>query len=320
MPDALAGLADSAALYPFALDPARGALMFVAMDGAAYRAASFLDLRLGLRGDWVPIARAEQAMRGRRDVRKLHFIFHAGHVGSTLLSRLLDATGRVLPLREPMPLRVLADDFSPARMELLLRLWERGFSDVEAVVLKATSAAERLAVPLLRARPEARAVMLNVPAETYLATMLAGEDSAKDLNALGPERLHRLAALLNAAPPRPKTLGELAAMSWLAEKLTQVKAMGEIGERILQVDFDQMLESLPQTLARVLVHFGIDAPTPPSGPVLSRYSKAPEHEYSPALRRNVLDEARAAFAPEIREALEWLEALKTRHHALAAIV
>jgi hypothetical protein len=320
MTDPFANLFASAALYPFALDPRRGALSFVPMDMGAYRAASFLDMRLGLRGEWLPIAQVERAMAGARDVRRLHFIFHAGHVGSTLLSRLLDETGRVLPLREPTPLRVLADGFSPARMELLLRLWERGFADTQAVVLKATSATQRLAVPLLRARPEARAVMLNVCAETYLATMLAGKSSAQDLNALGLERSQRLGLLLNAVPPRPTTLGELAAMSWLVEHLTQAQAVREIGARILTIDFDRMLDALPETLARVLAHFEIAGPIPQFGAVLARYSKAPEHGYSPALRKQLLDEARAAYADEIRDALAWLEAVKSRHPALSATV
>src|SRR3546814_20118484 len=36
------------------------------------------------------------------------FIFHIGHVGSTLVSRLLAEVGDALPLREPMLLRALA--------------------------------------------------------------------------------------------------------------------------------------------------------------------------------------------------------------------
>ncbi len=82
---------------------------------------------MNLRGEWLPAAAVEQALAGARDVRALHFIFHAGHVGSTLLSRLLDEARGVLSLREPLPLRAIAEHFSPARLELLLRLWERGF-------------------------------------------------------------------------------------------------------------------------------------------------------------------------------------------------
>src|SRR6185312_2248707 len=286
-------IAQSAALYPFALDAARDALMLVPMTAADYRAASFLDERLGKLGTWTPAAEIARAMSGARDIRPLHFIFHAGHVGSTLLSRLIDEAGQVLPLREPLPLRAIAEHFSEARLELLLKLWERGFDDTAAVVLKATSSTERLATKLMTMRPMAKGVMLNVSAVSYLATMLAGENSAADLNAQGPERLHRLGAMLGAPLPRPADLGQLIAMSWLAERLTQVEAQRALGARVLAVDFDAMLEALPETLARVVGHLGI-ACAPDriaaiaSGPALTRYSKAPEHGYSPTLRGEIL--------------------------------
>jgi hypothetical protein len=328
MPASLDSLASSAALYPFALDLARERVFLVPMSEAAYRAASFLDERLEPHGEWVDVGHIERAMSGARDMRKLHFIFHAGHVGSTLLSRLLDEAGAVLPLREPLALRVLADAFdagharADARLELFLKLWERGFEDTGCVILKATSTAQRLATKLLAARQEARAVMLNVGAESYLATMLAGENSAADLNALGPERLHRLGRLLGTAPAQPRTLGELIAMSWAAERLTQELAIREAGGRILAVDFDAMLDSLVETLQRVLAHFGLAARAEriAESAALSRYSKAPDHAYSPALRRALLDQARRDFGPEIREALKWLEALKNAHPAAGAVL
>jgi len=317
------GIGRDAALYPFAFHAGRDAVFVAPMDPAAYRAASFLDERLRPRGEWLPTAALAQAMSGARDVRPLHFIFHAGHVGSTLLSRLIDETGRVLPLREPLPLRTLAGDFAQARAELFLKLWERGFADIDAVVLKATSSTQRIAPALLALRPQAKAVMLNLGAESYLATMLAGENSTADLNAQGPERLHRLGAHIGHALPPPKTLGELIAMSWLAERVTQSAARRLLGARILEVDFDAMLAALPQTLARVLAHFGLApdrAAQIAQGPALTRYSKAPEHGYSPGLRAQLLAQARRDFAPEIREALLWLDRLRAAHPALVAVV
>ena len=129
------------------------------------------------------------------------------------------------------------------------------------------------------------------------ATMLAGENSAADLNRQGPERHHRLGVLLRAAPPRPANLGELIAMSWLAERVTQLEAQRALGPRVLAIDFDAMLEALPDTLARVLAHLDIPctadrAAAIARGPVVARYSKAPEHGYSPLLRRDLLAESK----------------------------
>jgi len=86
---------------------------------------------MGVRGRWMPAASVARAMSGPRDLRRLHFIFHAGHVGSTLLSRLLDEAEGVLSLREPLPLRTIAENFSEPRLDLLLRLWERGFANTK---------------------------------------------------------------------------------------------------------------------------------------------------------------------------------------------
>src|SRR5207237_4980064 len=74
-----------------ALDPAAGQVRLVAMDREAYRAASFLDDRLlqqSVDAQILPWPDIEDAMAGdlRRDAR---WIFHIGHVGSTLVSRLL---------------------------------------------------------------------------------------------------------------------------------------------------------------------------------------------------------------------------------------
>jgi hypothetical protein len=317
-----------------ALDMGRRAILFVGMTEADYRATSFLDERIvasSRQGRWLPVGDAARMLAARAEPRPLHFIFHIGHVGSTLLSRLLEATGKVLALREPVPLRALAEGWDDRAagfdecLETMLRLWERGYRTTEAVILKATSATERLAPAILRARPQARAVLLNVGAESYLATMLAGDNSALELNALGPERLARLKALLNAPIPRPESLGELAAMSWLSERLTQQNIATAFGARVLQVDFDLMLEALADTLARVLAHFGLSTAREGvaailSGETMRRYSKAPDHPFGPALRRQTQDEARRLFPREIDAALRRIKDLGRKYPAVHAVL
>jgi hypothetical protein len=333
MSAAFSQLASSPALYPFALDLERRALFLLHLEEADYLTSSFLDERIAAKtreGSWLSLSAAEQMLRTPVARKPLHFIFHSGHVGSTLLSRLIDETGAVLPLREPKPLRALAEandagiDGLGGALEILTRLWERGYPRTRAVILKATSSAQRLAPRLLAARPQAKAVALNVSAHSYLAGALAAPNSAVDLNAHGPERLYRL-NLMGIVAPRPKTLGELAAMSWLAERLTQAQAQEAFGARILPVDFDSMLGALEETLARVLSHFGLPDPSRAAAElagsdVLARYSKAPQHPYSPALRAERLADAERRYPDEIRAALDWLAALAGRHSTLAGLL
>lgn len=333
MEETLASLAQSPALYPMALDLARDALLFVRMNEADYRTSSFLDERAITRGEpeqWLPCNQVGDALAAPSATRPLHFIFHMGHVGSTLLSRLLDEIGNVLSLREPLPLRAIAEGYDigapniDLHLETMLRLWERGFAETQCVVLKATSATERHGAKLLAMRAKARAVLLHVTAESYLATIFAAPNSATDLNAHGPERMHRLGRM-GVTTTRPTTLSELAAMSWLAERLTQARIEREFWGRVISIDFDAMLRSLEEAVGAVLGHFQISHTTQQvagiaRSPALSRYSKAQERDYSPALRNELLAEARARYPSEIHSGLDWLATLATGHAEVAALL
>jgi hypothetical protein len=328
--DPLANLAADASLFAQKLDFLQEKLLLVRMTREAYRAASFLDDRIltpQTQGGWIAHAVAAQKLAAVPE-KPLHFIFHAGHVGSTLVSRLLDETGLVHPLREPMALRQLAEahDVLAGPFSLLsipqfdfwldtqIRLWRRGFPETQAVILKATSSATRLGGRLLAAVPKARAIHFNLASEPYLATLLAGENSPIDLRGMGAERLRRLQRILGAAPGvlHQMSLGELAAMTWLAERLTQAEVAAEHRGRLLAFDFDAFLQDVPGRMANVIAHFGLQAPPGylaaiSESPTLRRYSKALEHEYSPAFRSEVLAQSRARNAEEIRKGLAWLE-------------
>ncbi|MGE0580535.1 MAG: hypothetical protein AB7P31_00165 [Steroidobacteraceae bacterium] len=321
-------------LYPFKLDLARSRVLQIEMDEAAFRAASFLDERIltpATKGGWAPLQAFLESAELSSPGPPLHFIFHTGHVGSTLLSRLLDETGRVLPLREPLPLRTLAEMQdalhqapAPGARELhegllaaLLRQWRRGFATTEAVIVKATSSAARVAPALLDAAPGARAVYLNLRAEPWLATLLAGENSPIDLRGHAPERLRRLAAQRGSPLPVPESPspGELAALGWLAETTTQQDLLARYPGRVLAVDFEAFLADVPRHLRGILEHFGL--PVEPAflsqvlhNPVLTRYSKAPEHPYDPALRAAVLQDSRQRNREEIQKGLRLLDRLR----------
>jgi len=328
MPESLTVLATSPRLYPHALDLGRELVSLIAMDEISYRAASFLDERVlapGTMTRWERTEDVARVMAASTCARPLHFIFHSGHVGSTLLSRLLDEVRGVLSLREPLPLRTLADAADDRLIETFLRLWERGFESTKSVVLKATSSAARVAPALLSRRPNADAVYLNLPPEPYLATLLAGANSEIDLNTHAAERLRRLRTVLGADTPSLLSMspGELAAMSWLTERLTQQQLMDQFGVRILPLDFDQLLTSPTETMRTVVNHFAIDAPSIgdiTNSPVLARYSKAPEYAYSPKLRADILSESRLRNGGEIRAGLHMLDALGAKSAAVASVL
>jgi hypothetical protein len=330
--------------YPQALDLVRGLVLVIRMDAGAYRAASFLDERIltpATRGAWLAAGAVTEAARQVTGARPLHFIFHTGHVGSTLLSRLLDETGGVLGLREPLPLRTLADaqdalgspesllsdaQFS-ALLEALLRLWSRGYEGTWAVVVKATSSAGRIGGHLLAASPGSRAVYLSLRAEPYLATLLGGANSAIDLRGHGPGRMRRLLArrALPVAPLHALSPGELAALGWLAESLARADVLAAGGGRALALDFDAFLADVPGELARVLAHFGLPRDEAflsgiLQNPVMRQYSKAPELPFPPGERAAQLAHSRRDNTAEIRRGLDWLERLARTDESVAALL
>ena len=345
MTDSLIDVSGSALLYPQKFDAERDRVFFISLSQAAYRKASFLDDRVlgpDMVGQWKDYADVEQAARAVTDPKPLHFIFHTGHVGSTLLSRLIDEAPCVLGLREPLPLRTLAemhdevrsetsgtsDERFAARLETFLKLWRRGFADVSHIVLKATSSSGRLATRLLRTSTDSQAVYLNLRAEPYLATLLAGANAMVDLRGFGAERATRLAKHFGLSPPPLSSLsvGELAATSWLAESLTRAEAKDALGDRVLLLDFDKMLADLEATLGAVVKHFAISVPsgfptTIANSPVLMRYSKAPEqYAYSSAMRAQLLAQARREHAAELRKGLHYIERLARQDARVAALL
>lgn len=339
--DFLRGLGTSPTLYPMQFGPLLDRLLMVRMTEPAY-AASFLDSRFVISDKeraWVPQPVLARALAGAANLRPLHFIFHIGHAGSTLLTRLLDETGHVLSLREPLPICSLADvqdtlsrpeslvseaQFN-ANLQLLLRLWSRGYAPTQAVVLKATSSAARLGPRLMTARPSSRAIYLSLSAEAYMTTLLAAKTS--DLRLFAPERIRRLERLLGA-PPQPLyslSLGEIAAMGWLTERLTKQKVLTEIGSRVLPIDFEQFLARTEEVMAAIVGHLQLDPgstylETIAQSPSFRSYSKNTKHSYTPEMRAQIMTQSRAVNQPEIRKGLDWLERLGRAHGAVASVL
>lgn len=82
--------------------------------------------------------------------------------------------------------------------------------------------------------------------------------------------------------------------------------------KIAWADFDAMLAEMPNAIAGTAAHFGFSSDpgtieTIVGGPLMQRYSKAPEYQYSASLRRELISDAQAHFAPDIESALAMLE-------------
>ncbi len=306
---------------PFALDPARDRAAFVELTEVQYRSASFLDDRLlPLTGGprWVAWDEIEAAAEGRG--AGCDFIFHIGHVGSTLLARLLGQSERVFALREPAILRTVAQIDDPAdrvrRLAPIVRLLARTWRASQRSLVKATSFVGEIAPALTAAADAPRAILMFAAPQAYIAGILGGPASRREMNILAAARLARLDRRVGAGW-RIEALGEgeRAAMSWACELMgLATLAERSVADTILWIDFDRLLDDPRAGLDRALRHLhGTAAPADleamMSGPEFGRYAKAPEHPYDTALRRRVLAQAKAQFAGPIEQGLAWLNTL-----------
>lgn len=297
-----------------AIDADQGLVRLVRMNADAYRNASFLDDRMfGERLDshilpWAEVAAAlTDSMK--EDAR---WIFHIGHVGSTLIARLLGEIDGVLSVREPRILRDLEMLPQSRRAELVpqvRKLLSRSFAPHETALVKATSFVSEIAPELVPAGE--RALFLYAAPSAYIASILAGPNSVRELAALGPSRARRMSKRIDL--PQPGTLAHSAAAAWACEMTTLECAAEAMPDRnIAWADFDSMLDDMPGELAKIATLFGFAAPAGDieaiaTGPLMGRYSKALEHEYTPALRQELIAQAKAANRLDIDSALAMLQ-------------
>lgn len=324
---------DNAAFLPFKLDLIGRRVLWLRLDEAQRREAAFLDDRAlppNAEGGWATLE--SLLSRSPGEAPAAHAIFHIGHCGSTLLSRLLDTWPDVHGLREPLPLRTLAElwttrgtpqsRLSPAQADETLRAlwsrWSQALAPARRSVVKATSSCNGLAAPLLSQHPAMRAVLLDMPLRPWLATLLKSPASVLDAaNAAG----ERLAWLHDHGHAREVALHQLTlpqqcAMGWFAERLRYTAlAQGEHASRVLRVDFESLLDDPRGQLLRVAGHFGLDAARVDgavASPAWGRYSKAQAHGYGREDRAHDLALSLRKHEAQIAEGEAWVDAIAAR--------
>jgi hypothetical protein len=301
--------------FPFAYDPQSDSVRLIALSAEEIARAAFLDQRVltpQTTSEQAPFALFEKAALALPGPAP-NMIFHMGHCGSTLLSKLLAAASGAAAFREPMPLRSLAAEWADAetgdsfltkseiarRFGAFLMSWSRG----PGTTVKASSMCTDLLAPFLASRPDARAAFLYLKPEAFIAVMLGGENNRNDLVGFAKIRRRRLARHAPDVPPLARlSPGELAALVWLVEAAAAARARGPA---LRAIDFDAFLEAPAQGLAEAAAHLDVPAIAPAidaaiHGPLMRSYSKAPEHEFTPAARKQFMalyrDEHRAEIA------------------------
>jgi hypothetical protein len=333
-------LSDSPRQFPLSLDVASDTVRLVNLDETSYRQASFLDERLLTEtgsGKWVPFQALEDVARDLD--RESDFIFHMGHVGSTLVARVLGGHEAVFCLREPAILRTLAIMSSGTavggglwdaptlarRARVFARLNARVWRPTQRGLVKATSFVTDIAEPMMAALPSAKAILMFTPPLVHMATLLAGFASRRELGIAGPGRLSRLRRRLGGgfkSAVETMSEGELAALAWACEIVALHDVADRFPGRSLWLNFETFLNRPEDSLRAALLFLHGHASDEAlaallASPDFTRYSKDQAHAYDAGARAEVLTQARQEHAAELDRGLNWLNAAGNAHALIA---
>ena len=328
----LANMIGSPALFLRDVDPIRDKAVLSPMSEASYRASSFLDNRLVRAGGRDMVVGTDALIRvvgeSGLEASPIHYIFHVGHCGSTLIARLMGELEHFFALRAPVVLmglarsyRALGESGFPISRErwselrdLALTLLSRTWRPDQSALVKPSSHAANLIPELMSFTGKERALLLYVDLETYMATMIRPHLLQETQLYARDFRLKEFRRLTSETDLAAEDLSDarLIAMSWLLQTRELAVAAQDplFSSRTTQLSFDDYLRDPSVHLGAICEFMGY--PTRPdvieelvSGETAHAYAKAPQLEYDVRRRTNGLDKARRKFETEIADALDW---------------
>ena len=282
---------------PHAFDPVRQTVTCVKLPRARLAGTAFLaDIarETGYESAEVPLAALATAALA--PTGPVTFIFHTAFCRSTLLVRALEQPGISTGLSEPGIIASLAGA-GPAGQAavapvaaLLARPWGQG----EAVFIKPTNHANMLAPALMRAMPQARAVLMSNPLPSFLdAVVRKGMDLGMD----GREQF--LMTDLQAT-----------ALAWFLNQRFLAALVQNFGARVRVLDGDAFGRDPAATMAATYAFAG-HAVSPAqiaaiaAGPVFARDAKTGE-DYAAKAARDAAATRSSVTADEIAKVGEWI--------------
>ena len=308
----------SPCLFPFDLSPDGQLVHFVRLTEEDYRLASFMDQRMlaeAAKGgksyhsgnvSWnllLPWARELQV--------RCDFIFHVSHAGSTMLSRILGEHPQCFAVREPWILRSLVDPSASNYLRDFLALWSRTYRPTQRTMIKATSFVSQIGTELMQLANDSKTILMFVPAETFLASVLDGSMSDIDASAKSRlDRFHRNPSMPHVSLAQLSP-GERAAMCWLVEMESLKTIHRTFPNRTQFLDFDLFLQEPERHLRNVSQFFGMNGHESSmlTSPFTKRYAKKIEVPYDTDFRSKLLEQSKMKHAEEIVRGLRWIEAI-----------
>jgi len=323
------------------IDMIRQQALMLRLDRAGYQSASFLDERLEPQikeGYWLDFDQLNSRFPESTPAPdSMAYIFHIGHCGSTLVSRVFDQQEATLVIREPLTLRFLADSLRRLKrvdswldqtgwdnwQRRIIQALGRRYHDRQLPFIKASSICNNLIQSLLGTASGHRALLMYLPLKSYLMIMLKGQRN--DIRGFAGQRLQDL---LRIAPDSDLSLSQLddwqlVVVGWLASLQDLLAANIAFPEATRLLDFENLLanpqvhiQSLKDHLRLAIDTDDVDANFQTA---VRQYSKQPELAYSPEQRQRAMADSSRQNAAIISQAMDWAGQLIAAHSSLQAL-
>ncbi|MBY0343960.1 MAG: hypothetical protein K2Q29_08905 [Sphingomonadales bacterium] len=301
---------------PHHIDARQRQVQFVRFSRAVLEGRAFLANQTGEAEAWfgydaVIAMRPAQTLPGR-------FIFHSGFCRSTLLLQALCGSGRAMGLSEPGILNSLAraPDVPQPLLAAILALLFRPHRDRAGVIVKPSNFPNRLIPLILRADPQARAVIITNRIGEYLLSV-----ARKGLEG----RQWGRSALLEAAhyagdiaPLRGQLNGftdlQVAGLGWLLmQNWFHRVQVPEFGSRLAVLHAERLTDEGPAALAGAAAHLALDLPPDEiaailAGPVFATDAKTGEAFAQRSAEDAIVGEV-PVIASEIAAVAGWIAKL-----------
>jgi len=272
--------------------------------------------------------------------KSVKYIFHISHVGSTLLSKLLDECERIYSLREPVILRKLAaykaeinlpqSFVDPQLFESAIKqsqlLLARPFDPSQTVIVKASSFTNNLSDSILGGVLKPQSLMIYCKINVFLPVIFKGNGWG-DIMGNSRGRILRLFNMLDEKFCCLYSLspGELIAMNWLCEMMTLFLAAKNYPEQVLWVDFDDFLLRKKENISVISEHLGLNLTDVEQKGIVqselfSKYSKNDSVQYDAEQRNREMNEVSLKHEKEIEKGILWLRNLSNRFDVVKTIM
>lgn len=324
-----------AAWLPFTYDQRQDSLTFVHLPRQRQRDTVFLDQRFLAQEPQtspipvrhLPIAEVQCAGG------PLHFIFHTGFCCSTLLARALDIPGISMGLKEPAIVSFMARLWATLgrrtaagalALDAVLALLARPLLPGETQVVKASNDCNHIIADVLRARPEARALLLYSDLDAFLRAIVRRGEPGRQF---ARQTFHQywkaipLDLQFTTDDLMLQTDLRMAAHAWLMQLAFMSAVAERFGpQRVRIINSDALLTDKAGAMLRLSEFFDLDLSAPEAiaianGPTFSEHAKNHGRPFDADDYRIQHAETHARFGDEIAMVLQWAQSLATRANA-----